>query len=47
VSQPGLTCALRGARKPENAVENAGGGDVTLDAADLLRMRRDVERLAR
>jgi methylglyoxal reductase len=47
VSQPGLTCALCGARKPENAVENAGGGDVTLDAADLLRMRRDVERLAR
>ena len=46
VAQPGLTCALCGARKPENAVENAGGGRVTLDAADILRMRQDVEQLA-
>jgi methylglyoxal reductase len=46
VAQPGLTCALCGARKPENAIENAGGGDVTLDTSDLLRMRQDVERLA-
>ena len=46
ISQPGLTCALCGARKPENAIENAGGGNVTLDAADILRMRQDVERLA-
>lgn len=46
VAQPGLTCALCGARKPENAIENAGGGRVTLDATDILRMRQDVERLA-
>jgi methylglyoxal reductase len=45
VAQPGLTCALCGARRPENAAENAGGGGLTLDTADLLRMRQDAERL--
>lgn len=45
VAQPGITCALCGARKPEDAEENAGGGSVRLDASDIAQMRRDVEAL--
>lgn len=45
VAQPGVTFALCGARKPEHARENAGAGNLALDAADLQRMRRDVEAL--
>ena len=45
VAQPGVTCALCGARKAVDAVENAGAGDLRLDADDLARIRRDAEAL--
>jgi len=45
VAQPGVTCALCGARKPEDAEENAGAGAVRLEAPDIARMRGDVEAL--
>ncbi len=45
VAQPGLTCALCGARRTENIIENAGAGSLLLDAADMRRMRDDVETL--
>ena len=35
ISQPGLTHALVGARRPEQALENAVAGDVKLSATDL------------
>jgi methylglyoxal reductase len=35
ISQPGLTHALVGARTPEQAIENAGAGSITLDSEDL------------
>jgi methylglyoxal reductase len=35
VAQPGLTHALVGARTPEQAIDNAGAGRITLDAEDL------------
>lgn len=38
VSQPGLTHALVGARTPEQAIDNAGAGRVTLDDEDLSLM---------
>lgn len=38
VSQPGLTHALVGARTPEQAIDNAGAGSITLDAEDLKLM---------
>lgn len=45
VAQPGVTCALCGARKPEDAEENAGAGAVHLGPEDAARMRADVEAL--
>lgn len=45
IAQPGMTHALCGARKPEQVRDNAGAGRLQLDAADLLRMRRDAEAL--
>ena len=39
VAQPGVTCALCGARKAADAIENAGAGDLKLDPADLARIR--------
>ncbi|MBN2449698.1 MAG: aldo/keto reductase, partial [Lentisphaeria bacterium] len=45
LQQPGLTFALCGARKARHAVENAAAGDLILSAADLARLRRDVEAL--
>ncbi len=45
VAQPGVTCALVGARKVAHAEENAAAGDVTLSPEELARMRRDVELL--
>jgi len=45
VAQPGITFALCGARKPEHSVENAKGGDIELEVADIQRMRADVEAL--
>jgi methylglyoxal reductase len=47
ITQPGVTCALCGARKPEHAVENAAAGDIVLDGQDIDRMRRDVELLGK
>jgi methylglyoxal reductase len=35
LAQPGLTHALVGARTPQQAIENARAGDVTLDPAEL------------
>ena len=45
VAQPGITFALCGARKPEHSLENAKGGDIELEPADIQRMRTDVEAL--
>lgn len=45
VAQPGVTAALCGARKAEHAIENARAGFVTLAAAELARMRKEVEAL--
>ncbi|MCX6993777.1 MAG: aldo/keto reductase [Kiritimatiellaeota bacterium] len=45
VAQPGVTVALCGARKAEHAVENARAGFLTLEAAELARMRKEVEAL--
>lgn len=47
IAQPGLTCALCGARKESNIIENAGAGSVTLDEKDITRMRADVEALGK
>jgi len=47
IAQPGLTCALCGARKVENIVENAGAGSLLLDAEDIDQMRSDVEALGK
>lgn len=35
VSQPGVTCALVGARTPAQAIANAGAGDLVLTAEEL------------
>lgn len=43
--QPGVTHVLCGARRPEQALENAKGGKVNLDAEDDRRIREDVETL--
>ena len=45
LAQPGLTVALCGARRPEQAVENAAGGDLILDADDVTRISRNAEAL--
>lgn len=45
VAQPGITFALCGARHPRHVQENAGAGDLVLNAEDVARMRRDVEAL--
>ncbi|MHB8789625.1 MAG: aldo/keto reductase [Desulfobulbaceae bacterium] len=45
VSQPGVTFALCGARKPEHSRHNAVGGTLILDAEDIMTMRRDAEAL--
>jgi len=44
-AQRGVTHVLCGARRVEQALENARAGNVGLDAAALARMRRDVEAL--
>ena len=43
---PGVTAVLCGARRVKNALENAGASALALDAADLARMRADVESLS-
>lgn len=45
IAQPGLTCALCGARRAENVIENAKAGEIHLDQATLARMRLDVDAL--
>lgn len=45
VAQPGVTVALCGARKAEHAIENARAGSLTLDVAEISRMRKEVEAL--
>jgi methylglyoxal reductase len=45
LAQPGLTVALCGARSPDQASENATGGDLQLDAKDVARIRQDAEAL--
>lgn len=44
-AQPGVTSVLCGARKVRNAAENARAAEISLESADLARMRADVERL--
>lgn len=41
-AQRGITSVLCGARKPENIVENAKGGSIVMDNADLAFMRDKV-----
>ena len=43
IAQPGVTHALCGARKPDQVQDNAGAGRLHLDAADVLRIRQDIE----
>ena len=45
VAQPGVTCALCGARKAADAIENAGAGTMQLDPDDIERIRRDAAAL--
>jgi methylglyoxal reductase len=45
MAQEGITFVLCGARKEAHVKDNVGAGDLELDAADLSRMRRDVEAL--
>ena len=44
-AQPGVTSVLCGARKVRNAAENAQAAEISLESADLARMRADLERL--
>jgi methylglyoxal reductase len=44
-AQEGITFVLCGARKEEHVRENVGAGKLMLEAADLGRMRKDVEAL--
>jgi methylglyoxal reductase len=44
-AQAGITFVLCGARKEEHVRENVGAGKLMLEAADLGRMRKDVEAL--
>jgi len=46
IAQPGLTCALCGARKESNIIENAVAGDLELQPEDIALMRTDVEKLS-
>jgi methylglyoxal reductase len=45
MAQKGITFVLCGARKEAHVKDNVGAGDLDIDAADLSRMRRDVEAL--
>jgi methylglyoxal reductase len=45
MAQEGITFVLCGARKEAHVKDNVGAGDLELDAADLSRMRRNVEAL--
>jgi len=45
IAQPGITCALCGARKVVNARENAAAGTLRLTPDHLVCLRRDIETL--
>lgn len=45
MAQDGITFVLCGARKEAHVKDNVGAGDLELEAADLSRIRRDVEAL--
>lgn len=45
IAQPGVTCAIVGARTPQQVLENARGGELTLDPAELASIRRAFEGL--
>ena len=45
VAQAGITFVLCGARKAAHVRDNVGAGNLELNAADLTRIRRDVEAL--
>ena len=45
MAQQGITFVLCGARKEAHVKDNVGAGDLELEAADLKRIRRDVEAL--
>lgn len=45
MAQPGITAVLCGARKERNAIENAAAMQLVLEAADVARMRSEVEKL--
>ena len=47
LSQPGMTHVLCGARTAEQARHNAAAGDITLEAGDLKRMRKDAQALGK
>ncbi len=42
VAQPGVSYALVGARRTDQAVDNAKGGELELEAADVDRIRKDI-----
>jgi methylglyoxal reductase len=46
-AQPGVTHVLCGVRREAQAKENVSAGDLSLDDADLSRIRRDVEALGK
>jgi methylglyoxal reductase len=46
-AQPGVTHVLVGARRKDQAVENARGGEIELDPKDIQRMSQDVGRLGK
>jgi methylglyoxal reductase len=43
--QPGITHVLCGARHPGHVIENVNAGNIELSAAELTRMRADIEAL--
>ena len=45
IAQPGITSAIAGARRPEQAIENAKAGEVNLSEGELAILRREFEAL--
>ena len=45
MAQEGITFVLCGARKKAHVGDNVGAGDLEIEAADLNRIRKDVETL--
>lgn len=44
IAQPGITHVLCGARRPDQALENAGAGDVVLSEDDIQQMNQAIEK---